>query len=154
MAIAGATTARAVNDHGSLQVRSRRSSENDTAARAAFSEADAAKLCAELARALEAMDQRALLKLFDANKMPDYAVFRDHVAEFFEKYEAVRVHYHLGQASAQGELGVALAEFELEKTPVGANVPNLRQSVQVRLFAAWGGKKWKIVDVSPRSIFN
>jgi hypothetical protein len=100
------------------------------------------------------MDQRALLKLFDANKMPGYAVFHDQVAEFFEKYEAVRVRYHLTQASPQGELGVAIAEFDLEKTLAGANVPNLRQSVQLRMVAAWDGKQWKIVDLSPLTTFK
>jgi hypothetical protein len=155
LTITVASAARAVaNNRNSSQSSSPHSSGNGTTAPATFSEADAARLFGELARALEAMDQRAVLKLFDANKVPDYAVFRDQVAEFFEKYEAVRVRYHLTQASPQGELGVALADLELEKTGVGANVPNVRQNFQSRLVAAWDGKRWKIVDVAPRSIFN
>ena len=115
-----------------------------------FSEADAARLLAELQQAVEGSNRRAFLRLLDAGKMPNYATFQDQVTEFFEKYESFRMHYHVTQASAEGSLGVVLADVELETTPAGAPVP-VRRSSQLRLLAAWDGKQWKIVDLSPRT---
>jgi hypothetical protein len=118
-----------------------------------FSEADAARVLAELQQALEANDQRAFLKLFDGSKMPNYPAFKDQVTEFFEKYESFRLRYHITQTSAEGGLGIVLADLELEATPAGAPVP-VRRSTQLRLVTAWDGKQWKIVDWAPRSILN
>ena len=118
-----------------------------------FSEADAARLLADLQQALEGNDQRRFLKLFDASKMPDYAGFQDQVSEFFEKYESFRMRYHITQTSAEGSLGIVLADLELEATPAGAPVP-VRRSTQLRLVTAWDGKQWKIVDWAPRSVLN
>jgi len=86
--------------------------------------------------------------------MPNYAAFKDQVAEFFEKYEAFRVRYHITQTSTEGGLGVVLADLELEAAPVGADVPNVRKTAQLRLVTAWDGKRWRIVDWAPRSVLN
>jgi hypothetical protein len=118
-----------------------------------FSEADAARLLAELQQAVEGSNRRAFLKLLDASKMPNYASFQDQVTEFFEKYESFRMRYHITQASAEGSFGIVLADLELEATPAGAPIP-VRRSTQLRLLAAWDGKQWKIVDWAPRSVLN
>jgi hypothetical protein len=118
-----------------------------------FSEADAARLLAELQQMLESDNQRRFLKLFDAGKMPNYASFLDQVTEFFDKYESFRMRYHINQISSEKELGIVLSEVELEATPAGASVP-VRRSAQLRLVTAWDGKQWKIVDWAPRSILN
>ena len=119
-----------------------------------FSEADAARLLAGVQAALEGNSQRGFLKLFDSRRMPNYGAFQDQVAEFFEKYEAFRVRYHITQASSEDGSGVALADLELEATPAGAYVPNVRKTAQLRLVTAWDGKAWKIVDWAPRTILN
>ena len=119
-----------------------------------FSEADAARLLTEVQEALEGDSQRGFLKLFDGRRMPNYAAFQDQVAEFFEKYEAFRFRYHVTQASSEHAVGIALADVEVELTPAGANVPNVRKAAQLRLVTAWDGKAWKILDWSPRSILN
>ena len=119
-----------------------------------FSEADAAHLLAEIQQAVEANNQRRFLSLFDAAKMPNFASFKDQVAEFFEKYEAFRLHYHLKETSSEDSLGILLADAELEMTPAGAHVPNVRKSDHLRIVAAWDGKTWKIIDWSPRTILN
>jgi hypothetical protein len=116
----------------------------------AFSDADAVRLLDSLAQSLAAFDQRGFLRLFDAARMPDYPVFRDQVAEFFAKYETFRARYHLTEADVQGELRVVLADFQLEAIPVGADTA-VRKNVQLRLIAAWDGKRWRIVDLTPRS---
>ena len=121
---------------------------------AVLSEADGARLLAEVQQALESNNQRRFLKLFDSRRMPNYAAFQDQVAEFFEKYEAFRVRYHITQTSTEGGSGVVLADLELEATPAGAYVPNVRNTAQLRLVTAWDGKAWKIVDWAPRSVLN
>jgi len=121
---------------------------------AVFSEAAAASLLAEVQQALEGNNQRRFLRLFDSRRMPNYAAFQDQMAEFFEKYEAFRVRYHITQTSTEDGSGVVLADLELEATPAGAYVPNVRKTAQLRLVTAWDGKAWKIVDWAPRSVLN
>lgn len=119
-----------------------------------FSEADAARLMDAVQQALQADNQRGFLKLFDSARMPNYPAFRDQIAEFFEKYDAFRFRYHVKQASFEDGVGVVLADAELEVTPAGAYVPNVRKSAQLRIVSAWDGKAWKIVDWSPRDFLN
>ena len=119
-----------------------------------FSEADAARVLEGLRQALESNNERRLLKLFDASRMPDYPVFRDQVAQFFDEYEAFQVHYHITQVSTEGRVGVATADFELEATPSRATSPNVRRNVQLRLVLAWDGKQWRMIDLAPRGLFR
>jgi hypothetical protein len=118
-----------------------------------FSDADAARLLADLQQALEGNDQRRFLKLFDARRMPNYASFQDQVTEFFGKYESFRMRYHITQIFAEADLGIVLTELELEATPAGASVPD-RRNIQLRLVTAWDGKRWKVVDWRPRSVLS
>jgi hypothetical protein len=119
-----------------------------------FSDADAARVLGELGQALESNNERLLLKLFDAARMPDYPVFRDQVAQFFDEYEAFQVHYQITQALTEGRIGVAMVDFELEARPSRGSTPNVRRDVQLRLVMAWDGKQWRIVDLAPRSLFR
>ena len=119
-----------------------------------FSEADAARVFDGLRQALESNNERRLLKLFDAARMPDYPAFRDQVAQFFDEYEAFQVRYHIAQVSSEGRVGVATADFEVEATPSRGTSPNVRRNVQLRLVLTWDGKQWKIVDVTPRGLFR
>ncbi|MBZ5597768.1 MAG: nuclear transport factor 2 family protein [Acidobacteriia bacterium] len=121
---------------------------------AKFSDADAARVLDRFRQALESYNQRGLLKLFDAGKMPDYPAFRDQVQQFFDKYEAFQVQYRITQVSDEEHVGVALADFQVEATPNEEASPNVRRQVQLRLVLAWEEKKWKIVDLAPRGLFN
>ena len=118
-----------------------------------FSEADAVRLLADLQQALEGNDQRRFLKLFDPRRMSNYASFQDQVTEFFDKYESFRMRYHITQIFAETDLGIVLADLELEAAPAGASVPD-RRNIQLRLVAAWDGKRWKVVDWRPRSVLS
>ena len=119
-----------------------------------FAEADAARILNEIRTALEANRRNHLLRLFDARRMPNYAEFRDEVVAFFEKYDSFQVQYQLKQVRMDGEFGAVLADFVLEAAPPIAGSPNLRRNVPVRLITAWDGKQWKIVDLSPRNLFQ
>jgi SnoaL-like protein len=121
---------------------------------AKFSDADAARVLDRFRQALESNNQRGLLKLFDAGKMRDYPAFRDQVAQFFDKYEAFQVQYRITQVSDEEHVGVALVDFQMEATPNEEASPNVRRQVQLRLVLAWEEKKWKIVDLAPRGLFD
>jgi hypothetical protein len=123
----------------------------DTSARPVFAEADAVRLMDELRQALEADNRGRFLKIFDAKRMPGYAAFRDQVAEFFGKYDAFEVRYHVTQVTMDGDFGALLADFECDAKPSDGVTPNVRRRLSLRLVAAWDGKLWKIVDMSPRS---
>ena len=116
-----------------------------------FGETDAIAVLEQLRRALESNNSGHFLKTFDAKRMPGYAAFRDQVAEFFGRYDAFVVRYHLTQISMDGEFGAALADFEFDASPRDGVTPNVRQRVQLRLVCGWDGRQWRIVDLSPRS---
>jgi len=122
--------------------------------RPSFAEADAARILNEMRTALEANRRNRLLKLFDAHRMPNYAEFRDEVAVFFEKYDSFQLQYQLKQVRMDGQFGAVLADFVLEAAAPNLGSPNVRRSVPVRLITAWDGKQWKIVDLSPRNLFQ
>src|SRR5713226_4543998 len=146
----------AVRSNVPPQQKSDQKAENprDQREAANFSDADAARVLDGLRQALESNNERRLLKLFDAARMPDYPAFRDQVAQFFDEYEAFQVHYHITQVSTEGRVGVATADFELEATPSRATSPNVRRNVQLRLVLAWDGKQWRMIDLAPRGLFR
>lgn len=123
----------------------------DVSARPVFAEADGVRLMDELRQALEGDSRSRFLMLFDAKRMPGYAAFRDQVTEFFAKYDAFEVRYHLTQVAMDGDYGAVMADFELDAKPSDGVTPNVRKRVGLRLVASWNGKQWRIVDLSPRS---
>jgi hypothetical protein len=122
--------------------------------RPAFSDADAVRILAQLRQSLESKQRSHFLKLFDARRMPNYAAFRDAVSALFDNYDSFQAQYHLTQVRMDGEFGALIADFVLEAAAPNANAPNLRRSVQMRLVCAWDAKQWKIVDLSPRTLFE
>lgn len=118
--------------------------------RPAFAEADAVRVLDQLRRGLESNDSSRFLQTFDAKRMPGYAAFRDQVAEFFGRYDAFVVRYHLTQIAMDGGFGAVLADFEFDARPRDGVTPNVRRRVQLRLVCGWDAKQWKIVDLAPR----
>lgn len=86
--------------------------------------------------------------------MPGFAVFRDELAQFFGQYRAPRVEYQITQVSQDGALGAVVAEFVIEAPPATDGLPILHRRAQLRLVTSWDGKEWKIVDLSPRTLFR
>jgi hypothetical protein len=128
-----------------------RAAKADSKGHPSFGDTDAIAVLEKLRRALESNNSGRFLKTFDAKRMPGYAAFRDQVAEFFGRYDAFVVRYHLTQISMDGEFGAALADFEFDASPRDGVTPNVRQHVQLRLVCGWDGRQWRIVDLSPRS---
>ena len=129
----------------------KKDAETDAGVHRPFAEEDAVRLMDGMRQALESKNRGRFLKLFDAKRMPDYAVFRDQVTACFETYDAFQLRYHVTQAATDGEFGAAIATVVLDARPSDGVTPNVRKSVDVRLIAAWDGKQWKVVDLSPRT---
>lgn len=135
----------------SLAQDAKKDTTTDTRVRPTFAEVDAVHLMDGMRHALESNKRGRFLKMFDAKRMPGYAVFRDQVSAFFATYDAFQVRYQVTQAAMDGEFGAALATFELDARPSDGVTPNVRKSVALRLIAAWDGKQWRIVDLAPRT---
>jgi len=86
--------------------------------------------------------------------MPGFPVFRDEVSQFLERYQPPQVDYSISQVSQDGALGAIVAEITLEAVPWTDGQPVLHRRAQVRLIASWDGKQWRIVDISPRDLFQ
>jgi hypothetical protein len=134
----------------SVLVRAQQGS-TETKAPPAFTEPDAVGVMNALRNALESNNSGRFLKSFDPRRMPNYAVFRDQVAEFFHRYDAFIVRYQVTQISMDGEFGTLTANFEFDARPSDGVTPNVRKAVLLRLVLAWDSKQWRIVDLSPRT---
>ena len=53
-----------------------------------------------------------------------------------------------------GEFVALIADFVLEAGAPNATAPNVRRTVQMRLVCSRDANRWKIVDISPRSLFE
>lgn len=121
-----------------------------------FEEQDAVAVMDHFRRALEGESRTRVLKLFDSTRMPDYAIFRDQVTQFYEQYQAPTVTYRINQVSQDQALGAIVADFILEALPLTDGLPTLHRRVQLRLVLSWDAKdkEWKIADLAPRSLFR
>ncbi|HET7209411.1 MAG TPA: hypothetical protein VFI95_22740 [Terriglobales bacterium] len=118
-----------------------------------FTDAEALTILDRLKAALESYNQRRFLKLFDSAHMTNYSAFRDQVHGFFDRYESFAVTYRLIEAATQGHEGVVLADFGVDGVSV-SDLPDLRRHAQLRVVVSWNGKEWKIVELSPRAVFQ
>jgi hypothetical protein len=119
-----------------------------------FSDNDALTVFDNLASTLESYNRKKFLAAFDAAKMPNFPVFRDQINHLFERYDSFTVTYHLAQTAMEGSNGVALADFGLDGTSNAEGMRDLRRQARLRLVVAWNGKEWRIVDLSPRAVFQ
>jgi hypothetical protein len=119
-----------------------------------FAEKDALQVMEGVRKSFEANNRNRLMGMFDAKRMPDFATFRDQVSQLFTQYESFQVRYHVTQTQQDGAFGSIIAEFILQAIAVSDRQPDLRRRAQLHLLVAWDGTAWKILDVSPRTIFQ
>lgn len=120
----------------------------------AFGENDALTVFDNLEATLQSYNRKKFLAAFDAAKMPNFPAFRDQINHLFERYDSFTVTYHLAQTAMEGSNGVALADFGLDGTSNSEGMRDLRRQVRLRLVVVWNGKEWRIVDLSPRAVFQ
>jgi hypothetical protein len=130
-----------------------RASEQATAATEPFSVAIVERLLTDLRNAFEGEDRTQTLALFDREQMPDYAEFAGNIGMIFQRYDPIRVQYHVVQTVDEAEKRVAIVEFTLERTLANGTQPPARRTEQLRFNFGVSGKEWKITDVQPRDIF-
>lgn len=139
------------NDHAKQKKGKRDDRASDNAS-PAFSEEVASEILQRLAQGLQDHNERQVLALFDGDKMNGYRNFANQVDALFQQYDSFRVHFRLGEISANSEKGVATADFEIEES--SANGQPLRKHDQLRFEMERGAKSWKIVELTPRGFFS
>jgi hypothetical protein len=107
----------------------------------------------DLKDGLEGHIERLTLSVFDDNQLDGYLEFQDRLEQFFEKYDAFRIHYRIIQNSVEGQKGIALVEMQMEAEPRQGRGTALRRDEQIRFELERGKKGWKIVDFRPRDFF-
>lgn len=125
-----------------------------SAAAPAFTDEQAISVLDNLQAALQSYNRKKFLAQFDSGKMPGFSAFQNEIKALFDKYDSFTVTYHLTESAMQNGNGVALAEFGLDGTAASEDGVDLRRHTQLRIVAAWNGKEWKIVDLSPRAVFQ
>ena len=119
-----------------------------------FGDDDALTILDNLQAALQSYNRKKFLGAFDSTKMTGFPVFRTEINNLFARYDSFNVTYHLAQTSVENGNGVALADFGLDAASDSDEMLDLRRHTQLRIVVAWNGKEWKIVDLSPRTIFQ
>jgi hypothetical protein len=127
---------------------------DDPASTEEFSDRVVTNIMREIQDGLEGHVQRILTSTFDDNQMDGYLQLEDQIEQFFNKYDAIRIHYRIIQNSVEGPKGIALVELQMEAAPRDGRGPSLRRDEQFRFELERGKKGWKIVDFQPRNFFN
>ena len=120
----------------------------------AFTDEEALFVLDNLQAALQSYNRKKFLAQFDSAKMPDFSAFQSEIKGLFERYDSFVVTYHLLESAMQNGRGVVLADFGLDGTASSDNGVDLRRHTQLRIVVAWNGKEWKIVELTPTTIFE
>jgi hypothetical protein len=102
---------------------------------------------------LEGHSMRLMLSAFDGDKMDGYLSFEDQIENYFNRYEAFRVHFRVANVAIEGAKGVILVDAQLEQTPANGGTP-ARKNSQLRFEIELGKKGWRITDVRDRGFFS
>ncbi len=122
-------------------------------ASAQFSTAEAERLLSEFRAALIGHETRRALALCDREHMLAYSDFASQITSLLDRYDAIRVRYHILQATTENNRGIAIADFTVEATPPSATDPAVRRSAQMHFTFNPAARGWKLVEVEPRDFF-
>jgi hypothetical protein len=106
-----------------------------------------------LQRGMEGHNPYQVLAIFDQQGTPDYVQVRDQLRAFFDQYDAIRFRYQLLQVTSDKNGGSAVAEIEMEATPVEPSQVTLRRDTQMRFRLTLGRKGWRLVGFAPADFF-
>jgi len=120
----------------------------------AFTEEDAVSVLDNLQATLQSYNRKKFLAQFIAARMPNFSAFQTDINGLFERYDSFTVTYHLVENAMENGNGIALADFGLDATSTVNDTLDLRRYSQLRIVLGWNGKEWKIVDLSPRAMFE
>ena len=126
----------------------------DDSTAAEFSDEVADDMVMRLIDALNQHDPRSLLAAFDQEKMEEYPSFKDQITAFFREHESFNAHSRIVESSGEGEKGTVLVEMQIEGTQREGDARPLHKSEQVQLRMERGSKGWRIVELTPRTLFS
>ncbi len=121
---------------------------------ATFNPRVASRLLTQITNGLQGHLQKQVLDAFDLSQMKGGQAFRNQMASFFDSYSSVRIHFHLRDASMEGDRGVATVDVEMELEQRDSTLPPVYKKAQLHFVAKNGPQGWKIVDVQPRAFFS
>lgn len=127
---------------------------HSTASSPAFTDEAATSVLDNLQAALQSYNRKKFLAQFNSATMANFSAFQNDIKGLFDRYDSFTVTYHLVESAMQDGNGVALADFGLDGTASSEDGTDLRRHTQLRIVVGWNGKEWKIVDLSPRAIFE
>ncbi len=122
-----------------------------------FSEAVAERLMRQVRDGLVAGDADAALAAFDRDNMVGYREFAAQLQEFLRTWENVRVYYQIVQSAEKDcatACGTATVQFEMEANNVQTQLPATRRGAQIELTFQRTDRGWRIVNLTPRDIFQ
>ena len=120
----------------------------------AFTDEAATSVLDNLQAALQSYNRKKFLAQFNSARMPNFSAFQNQIKALFDRYDSFTVTYHLVESAVQDGNGVALADFGLDGTASSEDETDLRRHTQLRIVVAWSGKEWKIMELSPRAVFE
>jgi hypothetical protein len=121
---------------------------------AVFTGKQATVLLTQVRQGVEGHMQKQMLDAFDLSRMNGGQAFKDQITAFFDRYDSVRIHFHVREVSMEGDKGVALVDVEMELEQQGSTGPAVRKQAQLRFVAESVDHVWKFTDVQPRTFFS
>jgi hypothetical protein len=107
-----------------------------------------------LQRGIEEHSAAQFMAVFDQEETPDYAQLRDQMRAFFSLNESVRFRYKVLQVTAEKDHGFAIAEIDMDATPLDQTKLGVQRSTQMRFQLKLGNKGWKLVGFKPADFFT
>ena len=133
--------------------KKKKKDQDDALSTEEFSDRVTNNILRDMKDGLEGHVQRMLMSVFDDNQLDGYLQLEDQIEQFFNKYDALRIHYRIIQNTVEGPKGIALVEMQMEAAPREGRGQALRRDEQIRFELERGKKGWKIVDFRPRDFF-
>ena len=103
---------------------------------------------------LETRNLRRVLGVFDAQDMTDYEDFREQMTAFFRLHDNIKFRYQLVQVSADGEIGFAIADVEMDAEPRDTLPTEQRRTSQMRFELKRTPSGWRSIGVKPMDFFS
>lgn len=119
-----------------------------------FSEEVATALLSRVAEGFTRRNAKLLLSAFDAQRVPDYALFAERVRARVAGHDSFRAYYRIVSAVGEGIGGGATVELQIEESFANATVPPARTTGQARFTFGRGGNGWRIVSVTPLELIT
>jgi SnoaL-like domain len=107
-----------------------------------------------LQRGIEEHNRTQVLAVFDPEETPDFAQLRDQFRAFFDQYETVRFRYKVLQVTSEKDHGSAIAEVDMEATPMDETKTAVQRSTQMSFQLKLEDKGWKLVGFKPGDFFT